>query len=234
MMKKIAIFGNIYGNYQALDSILKDIDKYSFDNVICLGNLIDKGPNSIDCINAVIDSKVILLMGNEEYFITRDDVELNKKSFTSFLKSLLDDNQKNYLKSLKFSYEILDNGHLFTFSNFFIDNNSKNKYPFVNYNFLYGNDFYNLLEKSDYEYLFCVNNGESVNTYIGKRLFSFIRGSGCTDSEYTSYTILEFNKSIINVRTKIIKYDRKEFIKSFDKSNAFKEYIEDMKSFFNL
>lgn len=60
MMKKIAIFGNIYGNYQALDSILKDIDKYSFDNVICLGNLIGKGPNSIDCINAVIDSKVIL------------------------------------------------------------------------------------------------------------------------------------------------------------------------------
>lgn len=229
-MKKIAIFGNIYGNYQALDSILKDIDKYSFDKVICLGNLIGKGPNSIECLNTVIDSKIILLMGNEEYSIIEDDNKIDKKDI--FLS--LDSSQKSYLKSLAISYEILEDGHLFSFSNFIINNDTKSKYSFFNYDVLYQNDFYNILEKSDYEYLFCVQNKEPFNTYIEKRLFSFIGSSGCTNSEYTSYTILEFDKNVINIRTRFIKYDKKKFVKSFDESEIFNENKEEIKLFFNL
>ena len=46
MVKKIAVFTDIHGNYEALKSIVGDIKKDNFDEVICLGDLTGIGPST--------------------------------------------------------------------------------------------------------------------------------------------------------------------------------------------
>jgi diadenosine tetraphosphatase ApaH/serine/threonine PP2A family protein phosphatase len=47
---KIAVMSCIHGNYQALDAVLLDIDKYKAEKIYCLGDLVGYGPHP----NAVV------------------------------------------------------------------------------------------------------------------------------------------------------------------------------------
>ncbi|PAX49102.1 metallophosphoesterase family protein [Brunnivagina elsteri] len=47
---KIAVMSCIHGNYEALDAVLLDIDKYKAEKIYCLGDLVGYGPHP----NAVI------------------------------------------------------------------------------------------------------------------------------------------------------------------------------------
>ena len=68
-MKKIAIFSDIHGNLQALKTILEDIDRDSFDEVICLGDVVGIGPNPKECLELIIDSNIKMVKGNHEIYI---------------------------------------------------------------------------------------------------------------------------------------------------------------------
>jgi diadenosine tetraphosphatase ApaH/serine/threonine PP2A family protein phosphatase len=48
---KFAVISCIHGNYEALDSVLLDIDRQQVDRIICLGDLVGYGPHP----NAVIE-----------------------------------------------------------------------------------------------------------------------------------------------------------------------------------
>jgi serine/threonine protein phosphatase 1 len=81
-MSTIAI-GDVHGNRAALDDLLAKIspDLSSADEVIFLGDYIDRGPDSKGCVDAILEFKarvpslVVCLMGNhEDWFLkTRDD-----------------------------------------------------------------------------------------------------------------------------------------------------------------
>ena len=51
MMKRLAIITDIHGNIEGLNAILKDIENKNIDEIICLGDTIDIGPNSKECID---------------------------------------------------------------------------------------------------------------------------------------------------------------------------------------
>lgn len=46
MKKRFAIITDIHGNIEGLNAILKDIENKKIDEIICLGDTIDIGPNS--------------------------------------------------------------------------------------------------------------------------------------------------------------------------------------------
>ena len=48
-MDRVAIISDIHGNYQALKSVIDDINKKGIKNIICLGDIIGKGINSRKC-----------------------------------------------------------------------------------------------------------------------------------------------------------------------------------------
>ncbi len=70
-LKRIAVVGDIHGDYQAFSSLLKTIDARK-DGVIFLGDYADRGPNgvevieSIDSLMARYPRNVIALKGNHE------------------------------------------------------------------------------------------------------------------------------------------------------------------------
>ena len=50
MKKRFAIITDIHGNIEGLNAILKDIENKKIDEIICLGDTIDIGPNSKEYI----------------------------------------------------------------------------------------------------------------------------------------------------------------------------------------
>lgn len=60
-----AIISDIHGNLEALQAVLADVKTQGITEVYCLGDIVGYGPNPRECIDAVMDSKLVLL-GNHD------------------------------------------------------------------------------------------------------------------------------------------------------------------------
>ena len=61
-----AIISDIHGNLEALQAVLDDISRQKIDDgIYCLGDVIGYGPNPRECIDLVMDCKLVLL-GNHD------------------------------------------------------------------------------------------------------------------------------------------------------------------------
>ena len=84
MKNKIAIFSDIHGNLQALESIIKDIKEKRIDNVYCLGDVIGIGPNPKECLDLIINNnikieKIKLKYNRKEFKQNFDDLSYPDK-----------------------------------------------------------------------------------------------------------------------------------------------------------
>ncbi|MEZ6140216.1 MAG: metallophosphoesterase family protein [Zavarzinella sp.] len=61
-----AIISDIHGNLEALQAVLADISKQGVDEgIYCLGDVIGYGPNPRECIDLIMDCKLVIL-GNHD------------------------------------------------------------------------------------------------------------------------------------------------------------------------
>jgi diadenosine tetraphosphatase ApaH/serine/threonine PP2A family protein phosphatase len=60
-----AIISDIHSNLEALQAVLADIAKQPVDAIYCLGDVIGYGPNPRECVDLVMQCKVVLL-GNHD------------------------------------------------------------------------------------------------------------------------------------------------------------------------
>ena len=213
-MKKIAIFTDIHGNLEALTSILYDIDKNKYDEIVCLGDFVGIGANSKECLELLMNRKDIkVVLGNHELYqikgpYIKEQPEENRLH-AEWIRGILNDKDMAYLNSLDLSYEKLIDNNLFTFSHFFIEN-EKDDYPF-------------LLFEDNQELISKALQYPSNNIFVGhlhKRIFLkdknttifALESSGCTLSNQTSYIEVISDGALI-VNTKYVTYDRKLYEK---------------------
>jgi predicted phosphodiesterase len=60
-----ALISDIHGNLEALEAVLKDISQHNVTDIYCLGDVVGYGPNPRECIDLVMQCKVVLL-GNHD------------------------------------------------------------------------------------------------------------------------------------------------------------------------
>ena len=60
-----AIISDIHSNYEALQAVLADIKAQGITEVYCLGDVVGYGPNPRECVDGVMDCKLVLL-GNHD------------------------------------------------------------------------------------------------------------------------------------------------------------------------
>lgn len=66
-MGKIGVISDIHGNLQALNAILEYLDGQKCDEIIHLGDVVDIGPNSRECMDILLArDDVTLLVGNHD------------------------------------------------------------------------------------------------------------------------------------------------------------------------
>src|SRR5436190_15603979 len=60
-----AIISDIHSNLEALQAVLADIGQQNVEQVYCLGDVVGYGPNPRECVDLVMDCKLVLL-GNHD------------------------------------------------------------------------------------------------------------------------------------------------------------------------
>ncbi len=60
-----AIISDIHSNLEALQAVLADIKGQGIQEIFCLGDVVGYGPNPRECVDLVMDSKLVLL-GNHD------------------------------------------------------------------------------------------------------------------------------------------------------------------------
>lgn len=91
---KIAALGDIHGNYQALITILDHVDRWRPDLVLVLGDIINRGPRSRECLHLIQDRGKSpawhIIKGNHEgYVLNMEDSALPRSEMKFELRRVI-------------------------------------------------------------------------------------------------------------------------------------------------
>jgi protein phosphatase len=107
-MEKIAIISDIHGNIPALESVFADIYSREIKRIICLGDLVGKGPQSSIAIQMVQKHCEKVVRGNwDDFFPKTQESDIIKWHQNQLTKI-----QMNDLEDLPFSVEFMMSGKL--------------------------------------------------------------------------------------------------------------------------
>lgn len=251
MKKRIALITDIHGNLEALESILEDIKTQDIDEIICLGDTIDIGPNSKECIDLLIKNDIKSVLGNHEIYLLKgtdfdSSIFGEEKEHYKWIKQSLTDKEIRYIEKCPLYYDINIEYNDSKFNKkyvlcHYLFDNEKDIYPFeknhlkkdVNLWKKYNDDnityfighlhnSFNINEVEGIKGDYIENDGTLTNIEI-------VDSAGCTKDEYTSYIIIEISKNSKYQRRKI-KYNRNKFINKVksvnfpDKKNILKYF----------
>lgn len=71
-MKRIAIISDIHGNMPALEAVFEDIQLRNIDEIVCIGDLVGKGPEPAEVIEFVKEHCDVVIRGNWDEFILKE------------------------------------------------------------------------------------------------------------------------------------------------------------------
>ena len=77
LMTRIAILADIHGNLPALTAVLADLDHVAPDQVIVNGDVINRGPQSRECLDVVRSMGWPVVYGNHEDYALKYDVGID-------------------------------------------------------------------------------------------------------------------------------------------------------------
>ncbi|WP_251551898.1 metallophosphoesterase family protein [Neobacillus muris] len=107
-MEKIAVISDIHGNIPALESVLADINSKNIRRIICLGDIVGKGPQSSMAIKMIEKHCESVVRGNWDDFFPKPQ----ESAVIKWHQNQVTKEQMNYLKELPFSVEFMMSGKL--------------------------------------------------------------------------------------------------------------------------
>ena len=211
---KIAVFSDIHGNYQALRAILDDINKQKIDKVICLGDTIGIGPNSSECLDLLIKNNVETVLGNHELYYLYgteidDEMSDNEKKHHSWIRSLITENQKQYLIKSNLSITKNVDGKRFLFEHFALLQNG-NDYPFYDFDILKTGKIKDLYKNDIYDYIFFGHEHKACEFEVDNKKIIDVGSSGCVKDNSTYYTMINIEDGLEIKKVELL-FNRNEF-----------------------
>jgi protein phosphatase len=106
-LDRIALISDIHGNIPALDAVEKDIHARGITRIMCLGDLVGKGPHSEMVVDRIKQLCEIVVQGNWDDFIgKKDDAVLR------WHQERLGPSRLRYLSELPYSHDFVMSGKL--------------------------------------------------------------------------------------------------------------------------
>lgn len=72
-----AVISDIHSNLEALEVVLKDIERRGIKEIVCLGDVIGYGPNPRECLDLVRRKARLCLMGNHDHAVLFEPTNFN-------------------------------------------------------------------------------------------------------------------------------------------------------------
>ncbi len=235
-MFKVAIFSDIHGNQEALESILSSIEKEEYDEIICLGDVIGLGPSPRECLDIIRNNNIKMVLGNHErYYLNgvhnEQKMSEEEKEYHRWVRDFLGNDFEDFLSKKDIDITITVDDKKIGFMHYPFDRVTENFYsPRVltedNVKLLFRNytNQFNFFGHSHSEQFFKDSN-DFVYVNVGS--------SGCTNNDITSYTVLEYDGKDYKVYKKKCIYDRDKFLEKLKQIN-FPEKKNIVKVFFGV
>lgn len=106
-MEQIALIGDIHGNLPALEAVLEDIEKRNIKRIMCLGDVIGKGPSNVEVLDICREKCEFILKGNWEHYVG----SYTPKWSAIWVQGQLGYERVEYIRKLKMSYEFWISGN---------------------------------------------------------------------------------------------------------------------------
>ncbi|OXM84162.1 metallophosphoesterase family protein [Paenibacillus rigui] len=101
-MAKVAILSDIHGNLPALEAVIKDIRRRKIKRIVCLGDLVGKGPQPAEVVDRIREICELTVQGNWDLGIQEPQV----KDAGLWQQERLGEERLRYLKDLPFSADL--------------------------------------------------------------------------------------------------------------------------------
>ncbi|MEH7224005.1 metallophosphoesterase family protein [Bacillus sp. JJ1566] len=105
-MMSIALISDIHGNMTALEAVLEHIKDRGIKTILCLGDLVGKGPNSAAAVDLIREVCEVALLGNWDDFIQNEHPDEGIK----WHQKQLGEERLSYLGTLPFHYDFYISG----------------------------------------------------------------------------------------------------------------------------
>lgn len=70
---RIGLFSDVHGNAVAFDAFLADLESSPVDRLVCLGDVIQGGPQPVDCLERLRSLGCRVVMGNADSYVLTGD-----------------------------------------------------------------------------------------------------------------------------------------------------------------
>ena len=215
---KIAVFSDLHGNYQATKAILDDINKNSFDEIICSGDIIGIGPKPKETLELILNSNIDIVLGNHDLYYTKgieidDDItEENEIKHHNWVHDCIKDIPKEKL-NYPLSKEIDINGKKILFQHYMLSKDTSiNSYPFEKISIKNMKDIEEYCITMDCDYMFIGHEHRAFEVYKNNKYIICIGSSGCVRNNKTFYTIIDTTNNDIVIKKKELDFNREGFI----------------------
>lgn len=106
---RYAVISDIHGNAEALEAVLRDIEKRPIDSIVCLGDIVGYYPDPELCIELIKKYSDLCVAGNHDYAAIG---KIDTQNFTYFAfaamewtKQNISENTKKFLETLPLTVE---------------------------------------------------------------------------------------------------------------------------------
>jgi len=213
----IAIFSDIHGNLEALEAIIKDIQKRKIRKAYFLGDAITFGPDSSECLKLLEKSNITCIVGNHEQRVVRYDKSVATMTYAGiehmeYIYNSLDNDDLRFIKTMPTEIKINYKGFNLMFTHYSHDKDGVVR------------DDYDEFKESSLERLFgyanCdivffghIHNRRIITNEAGKS-YACLGSSGCVKGDHTFYTYFEVNEHMdrnFDIYRINVKFNRKKF-----------------------
>ncbi len=109
---RYAILSDIHANYDALEAVLKELEKENIDEYVCVGDIVGYGAEPDRCVDKIKKLVVACVAGNHDFAtIEKTNIEFFNtyaKEATLWTRNKLSEEDKQYLKDLKLVEDVGD------------------------------------------------------------------------------------------------------------------------------
>lgn len=224
----IAVFGDIHGNLEALEAILKDIKRNrKITDIYYLGDAIVFGPDSAGCLRLLRKHNVKCVLGNHEQRITKYDESATAQTYankdlieTTF--ATLDRDDLAYIAKMPLERKITYKGFNILFTHYCHDENGKVIDTQLEFN---EKDLRKYFKNKKCDVVF-FGHLHKRKILIDEEKHSYVLqgSSGCVKADNTFYTLFDVvdNYGIddnFNIYRVDVKFNRKKFVAKMQTAN---------------
>ena len=104
-ISKYAVLGDIHGNLEALQVVLKDAKEAGCEAYVCVGDLVGYNANPSECMNAIRELDAVVVRGNHDHYCSHDesldDFHPMAANVVDWTRDQLSQEQIDFLSELK-------------------------------------------------------------------------------------------------------------------------------------